>query len=170
MVSGSYSSDYRIYSPIDQEAFYRTLKEAIESGLLDSKNADLTASAYVLDRKHWPEDIDSQLTLSENEVIKLSIKLQLNERDTIRGLQEFLIEKTVVEKLKHLKGALSMIPISSSVCERGFSQMCLIISPTRASLMTKTISSLLFLKIVRPPLTCFDPAIYVDSWLLQKRH
>jgi hypothetical protein len=40
--------DYGNYSPIDPEAFYRTLKESIESMLLDSKNADLAASTQVL--------------------------------------------------------------------------------------------------------------------------
>jgi hypothetical protein len=35
--------------------------------------------------------------------------------------------------------------------------------------MTKTIYSLL-LKVVGPPLTCFDPAKYVDSWMLRKCH
>jgi hypothetical protein len=42
------------------------LKESIESRLLGSKNADLAASARVLDRKHWPEDIKSQLAFGKN--------------------------------------------------------------------------------------------------------
>jgi hypothetical protein len=57
------------------------LKESIESRLTESKNADLAASAQVLDRKHWHEDINSQLIFGENEVRKLLTGLQLNERD-----------------------------------------------------------------------------------------
>lgn len=48
--------------------------------------------------------------------------------------------------------------------------MNLIIRPMTDSLMTKTVSSLLFLKIVGHPLISFYPAKYVNSWLLQKCH
>jgi hypothetical protein len=48
--------------------------------------------------------------------------------------------------------------------------MNLIVSPTRALSVAKIISSLLFLKIVGPPLTHFSPAKYVDLWLLQEHH
>jgi hypothetical protein len=44
------------------------------------------------------------------------------------------------------------------------------ISPTRASLMTKTVSARLFIKIVGLLLPCFDAKNYLDSWLLQKGH
>jgi hypothetical protein len=48
--------------------------------------------------------------------------------------------------------------------------MNFIVSTSRASFITKTISSLLLPKIVVPPLTHFDPAKYVDSQLLQNCH
>jgi hypothetical protein len=63
------------------------LKESIESRLPEmlenNENSDLAASALVLDRKHWPEDINSQLTFGNNSVRRMSVRLQLNERDTI---------------------------------------------------------------------------------------
>ena len=65
---------------------------------------------------------------------------------------------------------METIQISSSEAERKFSQMNLIITPTRASLMTTTVSSLLFIRLVGPPLPRFDPTRYVDSWLLRGRH
>ena len=68
----------------------------------------------------------------------------------IRGFREYLTEKSVPDKLLPLQIALSTIPISSSEAERGFSQMNLIITPTRASLMTTTVSSLLFIKLFDP--------------------
>ena len=88
----------------------------------------------------------------------------------IRGFREYLMEKTYSEKLLPLVQALHTIPISSSECERGFSQMNLIITLTRASLATKTVSPLLFIRMVGPPLTQFNPAKYVESWLLRCRH
>jgi hypothetical protein len=68
----------------------------------------LAASALVLDRNHWPEHTDYQLTFGENEVRKF----HSNERDTICGFHEYLTEEMVLEKSKHLEGAFSMIPIS----------------------------------------------------------
>lgn len=68
-----------------------------------------------------------------------------------------------------LQQALCTIPISSGECEHGFSQMNLIATPSWSSLLTKTFSSLLFLRIVGPPLRLFDLMKYVDSWLLRGR-
>ena len=88
----------------------------------------------------------------------------------IRGFREYILEKTYLEKLLPLIQTLNTIPISSSEYERGFSQMNLIATPTKASLKTKTISALLFIKIVGPPLILFDPSKYVELWLLRGRH
>ncbi|KAJ8387848.1 hypothetical protein AAFF_G00149970 [Aldrovandia affinis] len=43
--------------------------------------------------------------------------------------------------------------------------MNLICTSTRASLHTSTISSLLFLNLVGPPLAKFNPVPYVRSWV-----
>jgi len=45
----------------------------------------------------------------------------------------------------------------------------LIATPSWASLLTKTISSPLFIRLVGPPLKLFDPTKYVDSWILRGR-
>ncbi|KII67500.1 hypothetical protein RF11_11350 [Thelohanellus kitauei] len=104
------------------------------------------------------------------EIRKLSNRLQLNEREMIRGFCEYLMEKTSGETLLLLIRGILTICISSSKCERGFSLMNLIMTLTRASLMTETVSSLIFIRLVGPPLTFFDPSKYVDSWLLRGRH
>ena len=48
--------------------------------------------------------------------------------------------------------------------------MNLIMSPTRNSLAVKTVSCLLFGKLVGPPLQHFNPAEYVKSWLMAGKH
>ena len=135
-----------------------------------SEDAELAYWARVLDTKQWPDNIGTHLTFGETEIRNLSTRLQLNERIMIRGFREYLIEKNIQDKLLPMQIALSTIPISSSEAERGFSQMNLIITPTRSSLMTTTVSSLLFIRLVGPPLVRFDPTRYVDSWLLRGRH
>jgi hypothetical protein len=84
----------------------------------------------------------------------------------IPGFRTYLAENNFPEKLLVLKYALSTIPISSSECERGFSRMNLIVTPIRTSLPTKTISNMLFIRIVGPSLLNFSPIKYVGSWLL----
>ena len=165
-----YEKNSRKDPPIDPNHFYAKLKESIKKRLLDSQDEQFANWSRVLDQKYWPEDNDNQLTFGETEIRNLSVKLQLNEREMIRGFREYILEKTYPEKLMPLIRTLHTIPISSSECERGFLQMNLIATPTRASLITKTISALLFVKLVGPPLKFFDPSKYVDRWLLKGRH
>jgi hypothetical protein len=63
-----------------------------------------------------------------------------------------------------------MIPISSRECERRSSEMNLIVTPVRSSLLTKTTSAVMFIKIVGPPQSQFDPTKSVESWLLLGHH
>jgi hypothetical protein len=56
------------------------------------------------------------------------MRLKLNEQDIIRGFRTYLAENKFPEELLVLKYALSTIPISSSECERVFSQMNFIVT------------------------------------------
>lgn len=124
----------------------------------------------MLDSKHWPDNVEQKLTFGEEEIRHLSIRFQLNERKMIHVFREYLIEKTLPDDLCPLINAIESVPISSSEYERGFSQINLIVTPNRASLLAKNISELLFIRVNGPPLPCFDPSKYVDSWLLHGRH
>jgi hypothetical protein len=48
--------------------------------------------------------------------------------------------------------------------------MNLTLTSTRASLSTTTVSALLFVRVVGPPLRHFSPTKYVESWILRGRH
>jgi hypothetical protein len=76
--------------------------------------------------------------------------------------REYLIDKKIPEELVSLKSLLDTIPISPSECKRGFSQMNLTVTPSRSSLLINTISALLFIRIVVPLLSQFDPTKYVQ--------
>src|SRR6218665_2241191 len=78
--------------------------------------------------------------------------------------------KTIPSDLKPLLLALNTIPVCTAECERGFSQMNLISSQTRNSLWVKSVSCLLFGKLVGPPFQKFLPLPYVKSWLATERH
>ena len=156
--------------PIDANVFYEKLSESIAKRLLSNEDVELAQWTSILDQSHWTDNMNNQLTFGEAEIEKLCSRLQLNAREIIHGFRDYLTERTYSERILPLIHALNTISISSSECERGFSQMNLIITPTRASLMTKTVSALLFIRMVGPPLTYFDPTKYVDSWLLRGKH
>ena len=102
----------------------------------------------------------------------LAERLGLETRTTVRAFREYQENggKKVPDQLKLLFLAIDTIPVCIVECERGFSQMNLILSPVRNSLSVSTVSSLLFAKLVGPPLTLFNPQKYVQSWLTSGRH
>ena len=59
--------------------------------------------------------------------------------------------------------------VSTAECERAFSAMNDILSDNRNLLKVERLSSLLFVKIVGPPLTKFNPLPYVKSWIKSGR-
>lgn len=154
--------------PLNSEKFYEALKKFIETRLLSGKDFELADTIKVMDEKNWPQNVP--ITFGENEMRKLASKFKLNERQLITGFREYLHSRVFPESLTPLKQSINSIAISSSECERGFSQMNLIITPLRSSLNIATVSGLLFVKINGPPLRLFNPAKYVDSWLVSGHH
>ena len=66
--------------------------------------------------------------------------------------------------------AVEAIAVSTAECERGFSCMNWTVSDTRNSLAIPTVSSLMFLKLVGPPLHQFQPLLYGKRWLAKGHH
>ena len=93
-------------------------------------------------------------------------------RQSIRAFREYLDNggKRFPEELKPLMTAIDTVPVCTAECERGFSQMNLILTRARNSLSVSTVSNLLFGKLVGPPLGSFKPSRYVQSWLAKGRH
>ena len=77
-------------------------------------------------------------------------RLGFETRTTVRAFREYRENggEKVPDQLKPLFLAIDTIPVCTAECERGFSQMNLILSPVRNSLSVSTVSSLLFAKLV----------------------
>jgi hypothetical protein len=86
----------------------------------------------VLDYKTWPDN--PPLTFGETDIINLCKRFGLPDRQILSNFRECLSEKKIPSSLMPLLNAINNIPISTSECECGFSQMNLIVTPTRASL------------------------------------
>jgi hypothetical protein len=79
-------------------------------------------------------------------------------------------EGDIPEDFKPLLKAVATIPISTSECERNFSSMNEIVTPTRTSLNSKTVAGLVFINCFGPPLSKFNPQSYLRSWLTKGHH
>ncbi|KAJ8878638.1 hypothetical protein PR048_019221 [Dryococelus australis] len=150
--------------PISPSAFYESLKNLIQKRLLCNSDVEMSRCAKVLDFKTWPTGAKENILFGEEVICKLSKRFKLNEREFVKS------PDVIPEKLLHLKNTLNIITVSSSECERGFSQMNITVTPDRTALLTETIKNIMFTRIVRLPLTSFDPSRYVKTQLLQGRH
>ena len=63
-----------------------------------------------------------------------------------------------------------LLPMSTAVCERGFSAMRRIKSDSRCGLKTDTLNSLLKISIDGPSLAQFNPQPAVEHWLSSATH
>ncbi|KAJ8890076.1 hypothetical protein PR048_009583 [Dryococelus australis] len=116
--------------------------------------------ATVLDFRTWPTGAKENILFGEEKICELSKRFNLNQRELICTFREFVKSPDVMpEKLLHLKNTLHIIPVSSSECERGFSQMNIVVTPDRAAILTETIKT--------NQLRTFN---YVETWLLRGHH
>jgi len=102
-------------------------------------------------------------------MVKLCTRFHIPSRPCIQGFRNFKDcgGKRSDALLLPLNKAISSLVVSTADCERGFSQMGLIMCSTRTALGISRLSKLLFLKCVGPPLSKFNPSPYVNSWLLK---
>jgi len=99
---------------------------------------------------------------------RLCKKVRFSSNDTADIIFEFSMFKKrrlAGSKLTKLMSLLSVYPISSAACERGFSQMNLQQTSLRNSLQVETLSSLLMISVNGPPLEHWSSRRYVLSWL-----
>jgi hypothetical protein len=131
---------------------------------------ELTECIKVLYHDNWPRDFDIQF--GEKEINILCSRFGISVRPAVRAFRVFLESNGAVieDGLKRVVSAVEAIAISTAECERGFSCMNLTLTSTRNSLNVTTLSCLMFLKLVGPPLNEFNPLSYVRSWLAKGHH
>ncbi|KAJ4427136.1 hypothetical protein ANN_24752 [Periplaneta americana] len=149
---------------LDPKLFYNSLRQRMENRLLSKEDTQLPEWTKVLYPEYWPDNVEKNVSFGEIEVESLCKRLRIPERQVLRGYREFLTKKKMPATLLVLVNTINSIPISTAEYERGFSQMNLILTPTRASLQIKTLSTLMFIK------HAFRPLSYVNSWFLKGRH
>lgn len=148
-------------------SFFSLLPGNVEKLQSPGDKVNLLANFQFLDPKNWP----NMKLYGENEVRELCTTFNLNSKDVLLSYSDFKDNqgRRIPTQLKPLFLCLRTLPASSADCERGFSEMNLVISPTRSSLSIKTTAALMFMKLNGPPLHIFDPLPYVKTWLAQGR-
>ena len=136
---------------------------------------ELLTNASCLNKTNWPDDPLQKALYGEAEVASLCKEFGLTSSVAADAVREFAIFKKTCGKqtghnLQALMRILSVLPISSAECERGFSQMNLYHTSVRNKLVGNTVSDLLMVGINGPPLHAFNAKKYVVSWLQSGRH
>lgn len=118
----------------------------------------------------WPDDLE--VLYGEDEVRPLAQRLRVHEKNAVQGMRGYFENggKNVPCLLKPVLTATKCIPVSNVDCERGFSAMNNIMTPSRSSLSVERLSKLLFITRNGPPLQRYCPDSYVNAWLLSGRH
>jgi len=120
----------------------------------------------------WPSDLSAEY--GEQQLKQACIKFRVNccgqLKQEYRDLKDVKDMGVIGPHLQKLINAVHTLPVSTAACERGFSQMNLICTPTRTLLSVEHMSALMFINISGPPLAQWCPLAYVKSWLGKGRH
>ena len=129
---------------------------------------DLVQMLKPLENINWPKEEDHRIVYGDQEVIKLAklLNLPVNKAvDEFRTWKKYGKEKG--QTLNRLLCAAKTYISSSAECERGFSAANNTVTALRNRLSSKSISSLLFIKLNAPPAVDFKPQKYVRSWVMK---
>ncbi|GBL99743.1 hypothetical protein AVEN_249771-1 [Araneus ventricosus] len=131
----------------------------------------LLSDLKVLDSNSWPSN--KSVRYGEPEIEKLCARFRLNVNKTKKNsCRDYLENSSVVPKeLIPLTNCSSLIPCSSSECERGFSSMNIIVTPTRTRLSTSNVSFLflMFIKLNGSNIRKWKPEPYIRTWFRKHR-
>jgi len=156
---------------INCRQFYQGLVDSMGARLLsdaDKKFSNLVTITY-------PESYQTPLPCSpdhgESELREMCVKFKLPFSATKEAFREFKDSKgaVITQLFRKLLFAIDTIPVSTAACERGFSIMNGICTPTRSLLTVPHIASCMIIHTSGPPVTLWNPQSYVRSWLANDR-
>ncbi|XP_069494929.1 E3 SUMO-protein ligase KIAA1586-like [Ambystoma mexicanum] len=124
----------------------------------------------LLNPHYWPVPVDIQY--GDADLQAFCDKLHVfDARQYINAFRDYKQNKDcmIPIQLKPLARIVETFSTSTADCERGFSVMNDVLTPLRNRMSVTRLSSVMFLKIVGPPVTEFIPDCYVRKWLQKGR-
>ena len=119
----------------------------------------------------WPSGVDSPWCDGERRFELLCKRLKIPfTTSLLTDFRDFIDNpNTTPRSVTFIHSVVNTLPVSSSDCERGFSSMNNVCTDLRNKLTTMHVSELVFLSLVGPPLSQFNPQPYVTAWLKHHR-
>jgi len=128
------------------------------------------SAGSVLNPASWPKDDDEKIFYGDKQVLQLAKTLHVDSRHAVSEFRIFKKSNCPGATLSTLLQRIELFPISSAVCERGFSCMNMNDTASRNRLKVESLSALTFLKVNGPRPTAFNPSPYADHWLKDGHH
>jgi hypothetical protein len=158
------------FTEINRGQIYQSIITNLAKRCMTEKDKRYSDMMKILYPDYWPEDIDVDYGEEDLKEICNLFCLRFNEmKQAYRDFKDSggkHIPATLVKLLK----CIQTIPISNAECERGFSVMNNIVTPTRNSLCVERVSSLLTINSCGPPVAQWNPLPYVKSWMAKGRN
>lgn len=153
---------------INSSQFYQALIDNMSKRLLQKCDEEWFDKVSCLVPSSWPSVLPP--TYGEDSLRSMSEFFQMNFGTLRNEYRDFKENRNCVgEVLSKILRSIDSVAVSTAECERGFSGMNDICTSTRTRLSTNHISSLMFVKLVGPPVLLWNPQPYVDRWLVTKR-
>ena len=137
---------------INRGQFYESVITNLSRRCMTEKDTKYTEMMKILFTEQWPDDIS--VDYGEEELRELCDLFSLCYREIIQPFRDFKDSggKRVPDALKKLLKCVHTIPVSNAECERGFSLMNNIVTPTRNALLIENVSSLMTINSCGPPI------------------
>lgn len=135
--------------------------------------SSLISDLAILDKTTWKAEEMSDPSHADETIERLCKTFCLPSDAVVHSFREYLFsggKEEMLGSVTHLIQAINTLAIQTAECERGFSAMNRILTPTRASMTTQRLAECLYIYTTGPPLSMFKPNQYVKSWLRQGRH
>jgi len=159
----------------DEESFTQMRLQFIQA-LVDNLKSrfpeqNLLEAGACLSPTSWPKDEDQRALFGDEHVLTLAKLCHVNSRSALEDFRQYKNNTQRVGKsLQLLMQRISLLPVSSAECERGFSCMNINNTAVRNRLAIDSLSALIFIKSNGPHPTVFNPGPYVERWLKEDRH
>ena len=155
---------------INKNQFYQSLCDSLYARLLTDADSSVIQDLNIAFPQPWPGPVPPEY--GETELKRICLKFLVLDNNAVKDSYRSYKEscgKEVDVHMKKLLCSVSTLPVSTAVCERGFSRMNIVCSPLRNCLTTAHLASLLFISMVGPPLNEWDPVPAVKAWLAKGR-
>jgi hypothetical protein len=127
-------------------------------------------SARVLSAHYLPKEVSERILFGDKEMLQLSKIVRFEKDEKLNNLiEEFRVGKSGFP-VQEIKQRLSVLPISSAECKRGFSSLNIIHTKIRNRLQEDSRLTFLFLNINGPEMGDLDAHKYAQMWLREGRH